>query len=186
MRTIFLLALLIPNLIWAQLSTINPDTVCYQSNGSIYEVVPTAGLIYTWTITPPGIITGGQGTNQIQVDWSNANPGLIAGAVQVQASTNNGCLSPIQTLDVFVYNVVFNLTPIADLCEYSNCVPLQATPVGGTWSGVGVVNSDFCPTTSGDGTFMVMYEYSDGGCFFTDVMQVTVVPQPILLPIQHN
>lgn len=180
------LFVIIPTLVWAQLTTINPDTVCYQLGGSIYEVTPTAGLIYTWTVTPPGIITGGQGTNQIQVDWSNANPGLIPGAVQVQASNNIGCLSPIVTLDVFIYNVTLNLTPVADMCEYANCVPLQATPAGGTWSGNGVVNSDFCPTTSGAGTFNLIYTYTDAGCVFTNIMQVDVLPQPLLLPIEHN
>jgi hypothetical protein len=186
MKKLLLILLLLPSLVFSQLTTINPDTVCYQTGGSIYEVAATAGLSYNWTVTAPGIITGGQGTSQIQVDWSAATPGLITNAVQVQASNNIGCLSPVIVLDVFIYDINPNIIQIANICEYTNCVPLQATPAGGVWSGTGVSGLDFCPTTSGVGTFNITYTYTDTGCIFTDVIQVSVLSQPQLLPIEHN
>lgn len=186
MKKLLTLLTLLPSLAFAQLTTINPDTVCYQTGGSIYEVTATAGLTYTWNVTAPGIITGGQGTNQIQVDWSAAAPGLIPNAVQVQASNNIGCLSPVVTLNVFIYNVNLVLTPLADMCETAGCVNLQGNPATGFWSGVGVNANQFCPTTSGPGTFNLTYTYDDAGCTFVSVIQVNVLPQPSLLPIEHN
>ena len=186
MKKLLLFLLLLPSMVLAQLTTINPDTVCYQSSGSIYEVQNSVGLIYNWTVTAPGIITGGQGTNQIQVDWSAAAAGLITGGIQVQASNNVGCLSPVLALDVFIYDINPNITQIANLCEYTNCVPLQATPAGGVWSGTGVSGLDFCPSVSGVGTFNITYAYTNAGCIFTDVIQISILSQPQLLPIQHN
>jgi hypothetical protein len=186
MKKLLLLLTLLPSLVLAQFTTINPDTVCYQTNGSIYNVTPTAGLTYTWNVLAPGVITNGQGTNQIEVDWSAAAPGLIVNAVQVQAANNIGCLSPVVTLNVFIYEVNIVLTPLPDMCETAACVNLQGNPSGGFWSGIGVVNNQFCPTTSGSGTFNLTYTYDNAGCTFISVMSVNVLPQPMLLPIEHN
>jgi len=168
----------------AQMTTINPDTVCYQTGGSIYEVQNTVGLTYIWNTTTSGIITGGQGTNQITVDWSTSNPGLIVGGVQVQASNNIGCLSPVVTLDVFIYDVNPTLTLLPNMCEGGSCVPLNGIPAGGVWSGNGVILNEFCPINSGQ--FNLTYTYSNAGCTFVSVMLVDVLPQPMLLPIEHN
>lgn len=187
MKKLLILLTLLPSLVFAQLTTINPDTVCFGSvNGSIYQVTPTVGLTYNWTVAPPGIITSGPGTNQITVNWSNANPGLIPNAVQVQASNNIGCLSPVVTLDVFIYDVNLILTSLADMCEGGNCVTLVATPTGGVWNGLGVIANQFCPNNSGVGSFNLTYTYSNAGCTFISVMSVNVLAQPMLLPIEHN
>lgn len=186
MKKIITFLILLPSLTLAQLTTINPDTVCYQTGGSIYNVNPTAGLTYNWNVTAPGVITGGQGTNQIQVDWSAAAAGLINNAVTVQAANNIGCLSPLITLNVFIYNVSLLLTPLADMCETAACVNLQGNPNNGVWSGSGVTNNQFCPVTSGPGTFNLTYTYDNAGCSFVSVMQVDVLLQPNLLPIEHN
>ena len=188
MKKLLLFLTLLPSLVFAQFTTINPDTVCYQTNGSIYNVTQTLGLTYTWTVIPPGILVSGQNTNQIQVDWSGANPGLIINAIQVQAINNIGCVSPLVSLDVFIYNVDPTLISLVDVCESSNRVALSAIPAGGTWSGPGVdaVNNEFCPTNSGPGTFNLTYIYTNAGCVFTEVTSVNVLPQPTLLPIEHN
>ncbi|NBP58364.1 hypothetical protein EBU71_17895 [bacterium] len=187
-KLLFLLSLIsLPLLSYSQLTTINPDTVCFGSvNSSIYQVTNTLGLTYNWTIVAPGAITSGQGTNQITVDWSNANPGLIPNAVQVQASNATGCLSPLLTLNVFIYDVNPTFTQINDLCDGSPCQNLIANPQGGIWTGTGVVNSTFCPNNSGIGSFNLTYTYSDGGCDFTTIMNVNVIQLPILSPIEHD
>ena len=177
---------ILPILSYAQFTTINPDTVCYQGGNSIYQVTNTAGLIYTWNVLAPGVITSGQGTNQISVDWTNANPGLINNAVTVQASNATGCLSPINSLNVFIYDVNPTFIQINDLCDGSPCQNLIGTPVGGVWSGSGVVGNTFCPNNSGVGSFNLIYTYTDGGCQFTTVMAVNVIQLPILSPIEHD
>lgn len=186
MKKIITLLLMLPSLVMAQLTTINPDTVCYQTGGSVYQVQATAGLSYNWTVAAPGVIIAGQGTNQIQVDWSAAAPGLIANGVQVQASNAAGCLSQIVSLDVFIYQVNIVITPVADLCQLGNCVNLASNVPGGVWSGTGVNGTQFCPANSGVGNFGVTYTYTNAGCTFDSTITVNVVAQPQLLPIQHN
>jgi hypothetical protein len=72
------------------------------------------------------------------------------------------------------------------MCETTSCVNLQGNPAGGFWSGVGVNINQFCPTVSGPGTFNLTYAYDNAGCIFIDIIQVNVLAQPNLLPIEHN
>ena len=186
MKKLLLFLTLLPYLVFSQMTVTQPDTVCYQSGGSIYEVTPSPGLVYNWSVISPGVITGGQGTNQIQVDWSASTPGLIPAAVQVQAINTTGCLSPVMTLDVFIYNVNVTYIQLIDMCAGSPCVDLIGTPQGGIWTGMGVNANQFCPVNSGVGTFNLFYTYNNAGCVFVNAMQVEVVQLPVLLPIQHN
>jgi hypothetical protein len=161
------------------------DTVCYRSTTSTYQVTNTPGYTYTWTVAAPGIITSGQGTNQITVNWGSANPGLITNAVTVFPTSVAGCVGPTVLLDVFVLNIVPTVTPIV-LCADAGCVPLIGSPVGGTWSGPGVSGNQFCPNLVTPGTSTLTYTYSLAGCTFTGTGTATVNPLPSISPIQHD
>jgi hypothetical protein len=171
---------------FSQLTTFDPDTVCFQTNGSLYTVNNVPGLTYNWVVQAPGVITSGQGSNQITVNWSAAPVGLINNAVSVSATNAAGCQSPVVDLNVFIYNIVVTATPLNPLCETSSCVNLVANPTGGTWTGTGINGNQFCPGISGPGQFNLTYTINSGGCVFTDIISVSVSPEPILLPIQHN
>lgn len=169
----------------AQLTTINPDTVCYQTPGSIYQVPATVGYTYAWVVSNPGIIVSGQGTNTLGVNWSLATPGLIPNGVTLTVTNAFGCVATID-IDVFILNVIPVIAPLGPFCLSDPCVPLNAVPIGGVFSGVGVVGNTFCPPTSGVGTYNITYTYTVNGCVFTDIIPVTVNPLPTLSPIQHN
>jgi hypothetical protein len=187
MKKLLLLLTLLPSLVFAQLTIINPDTVCQGAVSSIYQVPATVGLSYNWTVALPGVITSSPIPNQILVNWSNATPGLIPNGISVTATDIYGCQSLPVTLDVFIYNVNPVLTPLPDMCEGSNCVTLVATPTGGIWSGPGVLGNEFCPVNSGPpGIVDLTYTYTNAGCTFISVMSVNVLAQPMLLPIEHN
>lgn len=171
---------------YTQLTTINPDTVCYQTNGSIYQVTNTPGVTYTWTVAAPGVITSGQGTNQIGVNWSAAAPGLIPNAVSVVASNGSGCNSPASTLNVLILQIVPSITALGPFCSTDACVPVTTSPAGGVLTGTGVVGNTFCPATAGAGTWTLTYTVTQGGCVFTATTNVTVNPTPTLSPISHN
>jgi hypothetical protein len=185
-KILFILSMLISTVTFAQFTTLNPDTVCVGTSGSIYNVTNTPGYVYTWTVASPGVLVSGQGTNQINVDWSAAGPGLITNAITVYATGPTGCQSTPVTLNVFILQIIPTITPIGPLCAGSPCVNLVGSPIGGTWSGTGVVGNQFCPTTSGVGTFTVTYTVTQGGCTFTTTTTITVDPIPVLSPIQHN
>jgi hypothetical protein len=184
-KIIMLLMLIAPIAAFAQ-NTTSPDTVCYQTTGSIYTLPATAGYTYTWTVAAPGVLTSGQGTNSINVDWSAAAPGLIANAISVFATSADGCISAPVLLDVFILDIVPVLTAIGPYCEGEPCVALTATPLGGTWTGTGVVANEFCAGTSGPGTFTLTYTITEAGCTFSATTPVTVSPTAVLNPIQHN
>lgn len=166
----------------------NPDTVCYQSNLPSIYTVPSLGPghTYTWTVLTPGVITNGQGTNSINVNWLGANPGLINGAISVVATNAQGCQSQPVTLNVLIYQITPVITPIGPFCGGANCVNLNATPTGGVFTGTGVVGNQFCPTSSGTGNFSLTYTIISSGCTFTTTTGVVVNQNPTLSPIQHN
>jgi hypothetical protein len=167
-------------------STVNPDTVCYQTNGSFYSVPNTPGYTYTWTVVAPGVLIAGQGTNQITVDWSLAAPGLIPNAITVYATNQQGCQSPVTTLNVFIFNITPVITPIGPFCENAACVDLVGLPLGGTWGGQGIVNNQFCPQNVDVGSPQISYIINQGGCSFVTTYNVTVNPVPSISPIEHD
>jgi hypothetical protein len=183
-KLILLLLAIIPMVALSQ-STLNPDTVCYQSTGSVYQVVNEPGNTYTWSVVAPGVITSGQGTNTITVDWSGAAPGLIGNGVSVFPTNQFGCVGPTVTLNVFIYNETPVVTPMT-FCFDEPCADLIGTPFGGTWSGPGVVGSQFCPSVAGVGDHVVTYTYTVGDCVFTATGIMTVNPIPTISPISHD
>ena len=163
MKKLFLLFFILLNTaVFGQLVTTNPDTVCYQSQSlSQYQVTSIGAGTYTWTVPACATITSGQGTNSIQVNWSNCPPGLINNAVSVIYTSQAGCPSPAVNLNVLIYQVVPSITPIGPFCVTDPCVALSGLPAGGVWSGNGVILNEFCPINSGQ--FNLTYTYSNAG-----------------------
>jgi hypothetical protein len=167
-------------------STVNPDTVCYQSNSATYTQPLLAGYTFTWVVSAPGVITSGQGTNQINVNWSTAAPGLIPNAVSVSAINAAGCQTPPVDLDVFILQIVPVITPVGPFCDGEPCVNLTASVTGGIFSGPGVVGGQFCPNIAGQGVHNVSYNVTVGGCPFSATLAVNVTNTPVLAPISHD
>ena len=189
-KLLFSLMIMLSGIAFSQ-STINPDTVCINTPGSTYSVPPLgAGFTYAWTVLAPGVITAGQGTDNIVVDWSAAGPGLIPVAISVVASSASGCDSPPVELDVFILEIIPTITALGPFCETDPCVPLVGTPAGGVFSGPGVVLNgavyEFCPTSANLGINTITYTVSQGGCTFSTTTDVDVTSQPVLGPISHN
>ena len=187
-----ILMMMISGISFSQLSTTNPDTVCYQSTALSTYTVPSVGSgTYTWTVTAPGVITTGQGTNSISVNWSTASPGLITNGVSVTYSSPApaNCPATPVNLNVLIYQVTPTITALGPFCESDPCVTLVGTPVGGTWSGLGVSGNQFCPDNVANGTnatSTVTYTVGSAGCTFSTSVVVPVYGTPSLQPIQHN
>ena len=186
-KLFFFFLLLLPIFSFAQLTTIDPDTVCFQDPTSTYQVPALgAGYTYTWTVAAPGVITGGQGTNAITVNWSAAGPGLIPNGVSVFATNASGCQTPPIDIDVFILQVIPVITPLGPFCLNEPCDNLIAVPAGGAWAGPGVAGSQFCPQVAGVGLHNITYTYTLAGCVFTATTNVNVETVPSLSPIQHD
>lgn len=191
-RILLVLMTMISTISLSQLTTTNPDTVCYQSTALSTYTVPSVGSgTYTWTVTVPGVITAGQGTNSISVNWSAASPGLITNGVSVTYSSPPpaNCPATPVNLNVLIYQVIPTITALGPFCESDPCVNLVGTPAGGTWSGTGVVGNQFCPdnvTNGTNATSTVTYTVGSAGCTFSTSVVVPVYGTPTLSPIQHN
>lgn len=191
-RILLVLMTMISTISLSQLTTTNPDTVCYQSTALSTYTIPSVGSgTYTWTVTAPGVITTGQGTNSISVNWSAAAPGLIPNGVSVTYSSPPpaNCPATPVNLNVLIYQVIPTITALGPFCESDPCVNLVGTPAGGTWSGTGVVGNQFCPdnvTNGTNATSTVTYTVGSAGCTFTTSVVVPVYGTPTLSPIQHN
>ncbi len=184
MKKLLLLFVIISGVLKSQ-STVNPDTVCYQTPGSIYQIDNIPGVTFQWTVLAPGIIVGGQGTNILQVNWSNAAPGLINDAIMVTALGQNCPVEPVY-LDVFIYQPTVVIDLIGPFCTGDPCVNLTASVPGGIFNGVGVLNGQFCPNISGNGNFVINYNALSNGCPVFGTINVVVNESIILGPIEHN
>jgi hypothetical protein len=185
MKNILTFLLLLTCTLGFSQSTINPDTVCINTMGSTYEVSNIVGATFTWTVQAPGILVSGQTTNAIVVDWSLAPAGIIPNGITVTIAGQACPVTPV-TLNVFIYQPVASITALGPFCAGDPCVNLVASPIGGTFTGSGVVGSTFCPNTAGTGSIPVTYSVIDNGCPVTTTVNVTVNPSFIVGPIQHD
>ena len=159
-------------------TTINPDTVCINATGEQYFVTNTLTSTYQWTITGGGgSLQTGQGTNAITVNWGGIS-GLYPNAVEVVESNANGCPGVPVLLDVYILDLSGN--PIGPFCIGDPTTPLLGNPIGGTWSGTGVVANTFQPSI-GVGNYVLTYTMA--GCSTT--INVIVNSGPVTGPIQH-
>jgi gliding motility-associated-like protein len=159
------------------------DTICFQSNSEVYVVTNQPGVWFQWDAV--GIILTGQGTDTITVDWSTLAPGFIPGAVVVTPQAN-GCVGMPVSFDLFILNIEPTIDAVGPFCEYDEFVTLQASPLGGTMTGPGVVGYDFTPSTA-VGIDTIIYQYTLSGCTFNDTTLITVYPKPTLDSIApHN
>ena len=159
-------------------TTIDPDTVCANAIGEQYFVTNTPTSTYNWTITGGGgTLQTGQTTNSITVDWGGVS-GLYSNAVEVIESNAAGCLGAPILLDVYVLDLLGN--PIGPFCAGDPTTTLVGNPIGGTWSGTGVIANTFQPST-GVGNYILTYSMS--GCITT--INVIVNNGPVTGPIQH-
>ena len=82
----------------------------------------------------------------------------------------------IEIIDVCVVDIV----EVGPFCTDDAIVTLQATPVGGTWSGTGIVDAaagTFDPSVAGSGTFTITYAVD--GC--DETTSITVETPPVLI-----
>jgi len=129
------------------------------------------------TITEPAAITGMQSPSicvgeNYQVGTSTYT---TVGTYTDILTAANGCDSTVTT------NLTVNPLPSlsvaaadTNVCISSSAVSLIALPLGGTWTGAGIVGSTFSPSVAGAGTHIITYTYTDiNAC--ANTAQITMV-----------
>ena len=64
------------------------------------------------------------------------------------------------------------------VCEFSDAIRLTAIPVGGSWSGPGIVNDTFFPAIAGVGAHLLSYSLVLPACTRTSTKTITVQAKP--------
>ncbi len=138
-------------------------SVCNTTSGVVYSTA-SGKTNYVWSISAGGTITAGSGTNSITVTWNTA------GSQSLSVNyTDNTCNAATAT----AYPVTVKPLPVVSIPSVLPEIHLQDPPIsltgglplGGTYSGAGVVNGFFDPTLVGNGSFAITYTYTDNlGC----------------------
>jgi gliding motility-associated-like protein len=157
------------------------DTVCYQYNGLFTTTDLGVGNTYQWLTV--GVITSGQGTDSVTIDWSTLPSGFISNAVSMFAINPNGCVSSPVTFDLTIYNEIPTITPVGPFCSNDEFTTLNATPIGGVFNGTGVIGDDFYPSNADTLNNFITYTYTQSSCVFDTTINVIVYEQPVLSQI---
>jgi gliding motility-associated-like protein len=161
---------------------IGSDTVCYQSINDIYSTTDL-GVGYTYQWTSIGNITSPQGNDSVTVDWSGFPSGFIPNAIDMITINPNGCPSLPVSLDVNIFNVLPVITPSGPFCSNDEFSTLSATPIGGVFSGTGLIGNDFYPSNADTLNNIITYTYTQSGCVFDTTTDIIVYENPFISQI---
>jgi len=138
----------------------------------------------SFTLAPavPGAIT------DLNYGYVYVRPNLLPAGTYTMTYFFSGVDCPGGTTSQFVFTITNPYsaawTAPANLCTNSSCVSLPPTvsgTAGGTWSGTGVSGTNFCPGTSGAGSFGVTYSVGiSATCRATQTNSITVNATPTL------
>jgi hypothetical protein len=132
---------------------------------------PTASINTSGSTTfcQGGFVTltaSGGGTYQWNNSSISASINATTGGTYSVIVTNNGCTSTASQLVTVNPNPSVSLTSLASyINNHAPSIQLSGTPSGGTYSGPGVVGSNFDPSTAGLGVKNITYNYTNvNGC----------------------
>ena len=159
------------------------QVVCNRSNTTAVAFTgAVTGTVYNWTNNTPSIGLAASGTGDIAAFAAvNTTQTPVVATITVTPSFTNGGVTCLGTPRTFTITV--NPTPIVSatdlfnqrICISDGPVALNATPVGGTWSGIGVSGFNFIPSATAVGNFILTYTYTNQyGCTTTDTTTAKV------------
>ncbi|MEP6700175.1 MAG: T9SS type A sorting domain-containing protein, partial [Bacteroidota bacterium] len=161
-------------------------TACQNAN-AVFSVVATGvppPTIYQWQVSTTGaggpwvnLTTGGSYTSTFTITGvtlamnGNLYRVIVTNSCGQSVTSNNALL----TVNPTPANVVATDLWNRRICLSDTLIPLVGTPVGGTWTGIGVSGFNFVPSATGIGTFILTYTYTNSfGCTASDTTKVIV------------
>ncbi len=159
------------------------QVVCNRSNTTAVAFTgAVAGTVYNWTNNTPSIGLAASGTGDIAAFAAvNTTQTPVVATITVTPSYTNGGVTCTGTPRTFTITV--NPTPIVvatdlfnrRICISDGAVALNATPVGGSWSGIGVSGFNFIPGSTAVGNYVLTYTYTNQlGCSTSDTTTAKV------------
>ncbi len=182
----------------SSLNILNPQTICeggqYIFNSHIYSI---AGNYFDTLSTVSGCdsIVNTQLTIMPYITSNNVQslcPGesylfnshiyISAGPYYDTLQSGTGCDSIVITTIQIQSPPIITFSHPADICSDANPVLLNyASPPGGQYNGLGIMNNEFNPQTASIGTHQITYTYTDPatGCSNSAQENITVRPLPL-------
>lgn len=139
---------------------------------------------YTLNGTP----SGGTWSGSINVTSGGVftpNGTEVSSLVYTYTIPSTGCTSTDTMVITVNPPIIPTVNPSLSICDNSASVDLNSvlnpSPVGGVWSGTGVVNPQFNPSATGVGTFTIDYTYGTGTCQTITSSLIIVDPSPVIV-----
>jgi hypothetical protein len=137
--------------------------------------------VYSWTNSTTSIGLAASGTGNISFTALNTTGAPVVATITVTPRFTNGgttCTGTPRTFTITVnpLPVVSAGTLPARICISDTLVPLNGTPVGGSWSGIGTSGMNFVPPATAVGTWPITYTFRDlNGCTNSATIAATVL-----------
>ncbi|MGQ0740307.1 MAG: T9SS type A sorting domain-containing protein [Bacteroidota bacterium] len=171
-------------------------TVC-APDAAVFTVVAggvPAPNIYQWQVSTTGaagpwvnLTTGGSYTPTLTVSPTATSQ---SGSLYRVIVTNNCGQSVTSSNALLTVNAPTPvvITPLPTrICLSDTLVNLSATPVGGSWSGIGVSGFNFIPSATSVGTYTLTYTYVNAaGCTSTGTVTAPVIDCPERIRLLRN
>ncbi len=144
-----------------------PDSICVNENQVVLDALPIGGTFSGIGVSGNLFSTGVSGTGSFYIYY--------------QYTALSGCTNIDSTLITVLPLPAVLLDSVLPVCLDAGLVALNGQPSGGTYTGVGVIGSDFNPTLAGPGNHFVNYIYSNAeGCTDTASISITVNDLPVV------
>jgi len=183
---------------WAQTSQTTTQTVCIGSEPYLVDASPIAGATYVWSVSGGGLLTAGNGTRSVTINWTS--PG---GPYTVTVYTRaNGCDGPPTTVAVTVTPAVTIsafLPATSTRCQGAGTETITTTATNSTGityslDAASLAGGNTINAVTGAVTYVAGWSgtttitASAAGCNgpVTTTLTVTVYPTPTTSPIWHD
>lgn len=115
--------------------------------------------------------------------FTPANAGQGSHILTYTYTNSFGCSSSTQVIQEVYATPSVAFGNLAAVCRNSSIVQLNTgMPQGGTYSGPGVIGSQFDPAVAGEGVHQIIYTYTDANaCSASATASVSVFPPPVVV-----
>ena len=139
--------------VYSQSSSAPTQSVCISSTEPYVLNNVNSTSTFQWVLNSGGIISNGQGTSAISIDWGTISGGPHT--LSVLETDVNGCIGSQQTLEVTIINLDDASFVLTDYCAGSSNSASSVVTSGGTYV--------FNPSPSGSETIDVLTGEITGG-----------------------
>ncbi|MBS1576421.1 MAG: PKD domain-containing protein [Bacteroidetes bacterium] len=138
------------------ISIMGPDSICTNYKYPAQYFAPSIdGVKYNWSVSN-GSLSGLPGLSYTSVSWL---PSKLTGILKLEISRDSCTLSAEKIVAISTPPVINWPLATTSICNGDGPIVLEAMPVGGKFSGVGISGNTFFPDLAGIGEHKITYSY---------------------------